>query len=63
MRTWSMHGLENEGKQPSNLTLNDGEEGCDRGDGARGGCPLAKAFSDRGQYFLHTADVRLRCDG
>ena len=58
-----MLGLENEGKQPSNLNLNDGEEGGDRGDGARGGCPLAKAFGDRGQYFLHTADVRLRCDG
>ena len=54
-----MHGLENEGKQPSNLTLNDGEEGCDRGDGARGGCPLAKASGDRVHHLVQPVDVRL----
>ena len=40
-----MHGLENEGKQPRNRTLNDGEEVGDGGEGARGGRPLAKALA------------------
>ena len=66
MRTWSMLGLgmrTSNDKQRSNLTLKDGEEGGDRGESARGGCPLAKAFGDRGHHPLQTVDVRLRCGG
>ena len=42
-----MHGLENEDKQSSSLTLNDDGEVGDGGEGARGGRPLAKALGDR----------------
>ena len=38
------HGL-NEHKQTINLTLNDGDEVSDGGEGARGGHPLAKALA------------------
>ena len=54
-----MHGLENEDKQPSNLTLNDGEEVGDGGEGARGGRPLAKALGDRAHNLLQPVDARL----
>ena len=57
-----MHGLENEDKQPSSLTLNDGEVG-DGGEGARGGRPLAKALGDRAHHLLQPVDVRLNCGG
>ena len=40
-----MHGLENEDKQPSSLTLNDVEEAGNGGEGARGGRPLAKRWA------------------
>ena len=53
-----MHGLENEDKQPSSLTLNDGEVG-DGGEGARGGRPLAKALGDRAHHLLQPVYVRL----
>ena len=36
-----MHGPKNEHKQSINLTLNDGDEIDDDGEGARGGRPLA----------------------
>ena len=52
-----MHGVENEGTQPSNLTLNDGEEVGDGGEGARGGRPLTKALGDRAHYLLQPAHV------
>ena len=54
-----MHGLENEDKQPSNLTLNDGKEVGDGGEGERGGRPLAKALGDRAQHLLQPVNVRL----
>ena len=54
-----MHGLENEDKQPSNLTLNDGEEVGDGGEGARGGRPLTRALGDRVNHLLQPVDVRI----
>ena len=54
-----MHGLENEDKQPSNLTLDDGEEVGDGGEGARGIRPLTKALGDRAHHLLQPVDVRL----
>ena len=54
-----MHGLKNEHKQPINLTLNDGDEVGDGGEGARGGGPLAKAFGGRAHHLLQPVDVRL----
>ena len=39
--------IENEGKHSINLTLNDGDEVGDGGEGARGGRPLAKALGGR----------------
>ena len=42
-----MHGLKNERKQSVNLTLNDGDEVGDGGEGARGGRQLAKALDGR----------------
>ena len=54
-----MNGLENEDKQPSNLTLNDGEEVGDGEEGARGGRPPAKALGDRPHHLLRPVDVRL----
>ena len=58
-----MHGLENEDKQLSKLTLNDGEEVGDGGGGARGGPPLAKALGDQAHHLLQAVDVRLWCGG
>ena len=49
--------LENEDKQPSNLTLIDGEEVGDDGEGARGGRPFAKALGDRAHHLLQAVDV------
>ena len=46
-------------KQSINLTLHDGEEVDDGGEGARGGRPLAKASGDRVHAFLQQVDVRL----
>ena len=54
-----MHGLKNEHKQSINLTLNDGDEVGNGGDGARGGCPFAKALDDRAHHTLQPVDVRL----
>ena len=54
-----MHGIENEGTQPSNLTLNDGEEVGDGEEGARGGRLLAKALGDRAHHLLQPVYVRL----
>ena len=54
-----MHGLENEHIQSINLTLNDGDEVGDGGEGARGGCPLAKALGGRAHHLLEPVDVRL----
>ena len=54
-----MHGLENEDKQSINLTLNDGEEVGDGGEGVRGGCPLAEASGDQAHHLLQPVDVRL----
>ena len=54
-----MHGIENEDKQLSNLTLNDGEEVGDGGEGARGGRPLAKALGNRAHDLLQPVDVTL----
>ena len=51
--------VEHEDRQTSNLTLNDGEEVGDGGEGARGGRPLAKALGGRAHYLLQAADVRL----
>ena len=42
-----MHGLKNEHKQSINLTLNEGDEVGDGGEGASGERPLAKALADR----------------
>ena len=43
-----MHAsTKNELKQSINVTLNDGDEVSDGGEGARGGRPLAKALGDR----------------
>ena len=53
-----MHGLENEDKQPSNFTRNDGDEVDDGGEGARGGRPLAKALGGRSDHLLQPVDVR-----
>ena len=50
--------LENEPKQSLNLTLNKGEEVGD-GEGARGGCPVAKALDDRAHRPHQPVDVRL----
>ena len=54
-----MSGLENEDRQPSNLTVNDGEKVGDGGEGARGRRPLAKAFGDRAYNLLQPVDVSL----
>ena len=53
------HGLENEDKLPSNLTLKNREEVGDGGEGARGGRPLAKALGGRAHHLLQPVDVRL----
>ena len=58
-----MHGLKNEHKQSINLTLNEGDEVGDGGEGARGGRPLAKALGGRAHYLLQPVDVRLWCGG
>ena len=53
-----MHGPKNEHKQSINLTLNDGDEIDDDGEGARGGRPLDKALGGRAHH-LQPVDVRL----
>ena len=50
---------ENEDKQPSNLTLKDGQEVGGSGGSARGGRPLAKALGDRAHHHLQAVDVSL----
>ena len=47
-----MHGLKHEHKQSLNLTLNDGGEVGDGGEGARGGCSLAKAMGGRAHHLF-----------
>ena len=42
-----MPGLKNENKQSINLTLNEGDDVGDGGEGARGGRPLANALGGR----------------
>ena len=54
-----MHGLKNEHKQSINLTLNEGDEVGDGGEGARGGRPLAKTLGGRAHHLLQPVDVRL----
>ena len=54
-----MLGLASEGKQPSNVKLNDGEEVDDGGEGARGRRPLAKALDDRARHLLQPVAARL----
>ena len=54
MRAWSKKGT-----QSMNLTLNDGDEVGDGGEGARGGRPLAKALGGRAHHLLQPVDVRL----
>ena len=52
-----MHGLENENKQSIHLTLNNGEEVSDGGEGVRRVRPLAKALGDREHHVLQPVDV------
>ena len=47
-----MHGQDNKDKQSINLTLNDGDEVGDGGEGARGGGPLAKRWAARAHHLL-----------
>ena len=54
MRAWSKKGT-----QSISLTLNDGDEVGDGGEGARGGRPLAKALGGRAHHLLQPVDVRL----
>ena len=54
-----MHGLENEHKLSTNLTLNDGDEFDDGGEGARGRCPHAKALGDRTHHLLQLVNDTL----
>ena len=49
----------NKFKQSTNLTLNDGEEVGDGGEGARGGRPPAKALGDWAHHLLQPVDVIL----
>ena len=53
-----MHGLNNEHKQPINLTLDDDDEAGD-GQGARGGRSHAKELGGRSHHLLQPVDVRL----
>ena len=41
------------------LTLNDGDEVGDGGEGAQGGRPIAKALGGRAHHLLQPVDVRL----
>ena len=54
MRAWSKKGT-----QSISLTLNDGDEVGDGGEGTQGGCPLAKTLGDRAHHLLQPVDVRL----
>ena len=54
-----MHGLENDDKKSSNLTLNDSKGLCDGGEGARGGRPLPQSLGDRPHHLPQPVDVRL----
>ena len=54
-----MHGLKNEHKKHINLTLIDGDEVGDGGEGARGGHPLTKALGCRAHHLLQPVDARL----
>ena len=54
-----MYGLETVHKQSTNVTLNDGDEVGDGGEGARGGRPLAKALGGRAHQPLQPIDVKL----
>ena len=47
--------IENEGKHSINLTLNDGAEDGDGGEGARGGHQLTKALGDR-EHLLQSVE-------
>ena len=58
-----MHALKSEHKQSINITLNDGDEVGDGGEGARGGRPLAIALGGRAHHLFQPADVRLWCGG
>ena len=46
-------------QQSTNLTLNDGDEAGDGGEGARGGRPLAKGLGDRVYHLFQPVDGRL----
>ena len=54
-----MHAWARKLTQSINLTLNDGDEVGDGGEGARGGLSLPKALVDRADHLLQPADVRL----
>ena len=54
-----MNRLKNEHTHSINLTLNDGDEVGDGGEGARGGRPLAKALGGRAHHPLQPVDFRL----
>ena len=53
-----VHGLKPQHKQSINLTLNEGDEVGDGGEGARGGRPLAKVLGGR-VHYLQPEDVRM----
>ena len=47
-----MHALKSEHKQSINITLNDGDEVGDGGEGARGGRPFANALGGWAHHLL-----------
>ena len=46
-------------RQSINLTLNDGDEVDDGGEGVQGGRSLARALGGRAHHLLQPVDVRL----
>ena len=54
-----MHAWARKLTQSINLTLNDGDEVGEGGEGVRGGHALAKASGGRAHHLLQPVDVRL----